>query len=139
MRAVIDTNVLVSGLFWHGPPHKVLEHVRDGTLDLIISPALLAELTDVLGRAKFETILARTGSSLELLLAGVRQLAEIVDPLPLSQPVCRDPDDDKVLALALTVSADLIVSGDDDLLVLNNFKGIPIVTPAEAIALLGVP
>lgn len=94
MRAVIDTNVLVSGLFWHGPPHILLEHIRDGTLDLISSPALLAELTNVLGRAKFETILARTGSPLELLLAGVRQLAEIVDPPPLPQPVCRDPDDD---------------------------------------------
>ncbi len=55
MRAVIDTNVLVSGLFWHGPPHMLLEHVRDGALDLISSPALLAELTNVLGRAKFET------------------------------------------------------------------------------------
>ena len=73
MRAVIDTNVLVSGLFWHGPPHMLLEHARDGALDLISSPALLAELTTVLGRAKFETILARTGSSLELVLAGMRQ------------------------------------------------------------------
>lgn len=115
----------------------LLEHVRDGALDLISSPALLAELTNVLGRAKFETILARTDISLELLLAGVRQLAAIVDPPPLPQPVCRDPDDDKVLALAMAVNADLIISGDDDLLVLTNFEGIPIVTPAQAIALIG--
>lgn len=138
MRAVIDTNVLLSGLFWHGPPHMLLEHVRDGALDLITSPALLAALTNVLGRAKFRAILGRTDFSLELLLAGVRQMTEIVDPRPLPQPVCRDPDDDKVLALALAVRADLIISGDDDLLVLMNFEGIPIVTPAQALTRIGV-
>ena len=138
MRAVIDTNVLLSGLFWHGPSHRLLEHVRDGSLELITSPALLAELTNVLDRAKFRAILERTDFSHELLLAGVRQMAEIVDPLPLPLPVCSDPDDDKVLALALAVSADLIISGDDDLLVLMNFEGIPIVTPAQALTRIGV-
>ena len=116
----------------------LLKHVRDGDLELITSPALLAELANVLRRARFETILARTGTPLELLLAGVRQLGKIVDPPPLLRPVCRDPDDDKVLALALAVSADLIISGDDDLLVLANFEGIPILTPAQATTLLGV-
>ncbi len=57
----------------------------------------------------------------------------MIAPPPLAEPVCRDPDDDAVLALAIAASADLIVSGDRDLLNLKSFQGIAIVTPAEAL------
>ena len=137
MRAVIDTNVLLSGLLWRGPPHALLEHVRAGTLAIVSSPVLLAELADVIGRSKFDAILNRTDTSRERSLAEVRRLAEVLDPPPLPQPVCRDPDDDQVLALALAAQVDLIVSGDDDLLVLQVFEGIPIVTPAQAVQRIG--
>ena len=137
MRAVIDTNVLLAGLLWVGPPHGLLEHVRAGTVTMVSSPALLAELADVIGRPKFDTILARTHTSRERTLAEVRRLAEVVDPPPLPQPVCRDPDDDRVLALAIAARVDLIVSGDDDLLSLGSFEGIRIVAPAEAVRLVG--
>ncbi|KAB2930026.1 MAG: putative toxin-antitoxin system toxin component, PIN family [Rhodocyclaceae bacterium] len=133
MRAVIDTNVLVSGLFWHGAPHALLERVRAGTLTLITSPGLLAELEEVIGRAKFDAILTRSTTSREDTLNELRQLAEVIEPPPLPQPVCRDPDDDHALALALAAQADLIVSGDDDLLALGSFQDIPIVTPAQAV------
>lgn len=133
MRAVIDTNVLLSGLFWHGAPHALLEHVRAGTLGLVSSPALLAELELVIGRAKFDVILTRSNTSREHVLAEAWQLAEVIEPPPLAVPVCRDPDDDAVLALALAAQVDLIVSGDDDLLALMDFQNIPIVTPVRAI------
>ena len=136
MRAVIDTNVLVSGLFWHGAPHALLEHVRTGTLVLISSPVLLTELENVIGRAKFDAILTRSATSREQTLAELRQWAEVIEPLPLALPVCRDPDDDAVLALALAAQADLIVSGDDDLLALKHYQGIPIVAPAQALRLI---
>ena len=136
MRAVIDTNVLLSGLLWRGQPHALLEHVRTGTLAMVSSPALLAELADVIGRAKFDAILTRTNTSRERSLAEVRQLAEVIEPPPLPAPVCRDPDDDAVLALALAAQVDLIVSGDDDLLVLGSFEGVPIVNAAEALRLV---
>lgn len=133
MRAVIDTNVLLSGLLWHGPSHALLEHARAGTLALVSSPALLAELADVIGRAKFAAILTRSSTSHERALAEVRQLAEVVESPPLPQPVCRDPDDDEVLALALATQVDLIVSGDRDLTDLREFEGMPIVGPTEAV------
>ena len=72
-----------------------------------------------------------------VLLSGLRQLTEVIEPPPLAQPVCRDRDDDEVLALALAAKVDLIVSGDDDLLVLQVFDGIPIVTPAQALQHIG--
>ena len=133
MRAVVDTNVLVSGLLWYGAPHAVMERLRSGTLALVSSPALMAEFADVIGRANFDAVLARSNTSRERLLAEVRQLAEIVEPPPLPAPVCRDPDDDKVLALAIAAQIDLVVSGDHDLLSLGSYAGIPIVDAAEAI------
>ncbi len=136
MRAVIDTNVLMAGLLWRGPSHVLLEQVRAGTVSLISSPALLAELADVIGRAKFDAILTRTNTSRERSLAEFRRLAEVIEPPPLPQPVCRDPDDDKVLALALAAKVEFIVSGDKDLLSLSSFEGVRIVTPADAIALI---
>ena len=51
VRAVVDTNVLLSGLFWRGRPHALIEQVRAGTLTLISSPALLAELAEVMNRS----------------------------------------------------------------------------------------
>ena len=55
---------------------------------------------------------------------------------PLPQPVCRDPDDDQVLALALAAKAELIITGDENLLSLGSFEGISIVAPAEAVTMI---
>lgn len=137
MRAVIDTNVLLSALLWRGAPHVLLEQVRAGALILISSPVLLAELEFVIGRAKFDVILTRSNTSRERALTEVRQLAEVVEPPPLAVPVCRDPDDDAVLALALAARADCIVSGDGDLLTLKHYQDIPILDPAQAVRRIG--
>ena len=136
MRAVIDTNVLIAALLWRGPPHALLEQLRAGAMTLVSSPALLAELADVIGRAKFDAILVQSNTSRERALAEVRQLADVVEPSPLPQPVCRDPDDDHVLALALAAKAELIVSGDNDLLSMKSFENIAIVAPAEAVTMI---
>jgi uncharacterized protein len=133
MRAVLDTNVLLAGLLWRGPPHALLEQVRNGSVTFISSPVLLAELAQVLARPKFDAILSRSDTSRDRMLTEIRMLAELIDPPPLAQPVCRDPDDDAVLALAAAAQADWIVSGDDDLLSLASFEGITILTPAQAL------
>jgi putative PIN family toxin of toxin-antitoxin system len=133
VRAIIDTNVFIAGLLWRGSPHVLLDHARAGTLAVISSSTLIAELADVLGRTQFAAILSKTSTSLERTIAEVRQLAELIDPPPLEHPVCHDSTDDHVLALALSANADVVVNGDDDLLVLGSFANIPIVTPAEAV------
>jgi putative PIN family toxin of toxin-antitoxin system len=136
VRAVIDTNVLLSGLLWHGTPHALLESVRAGTLILISSPTLLAELEEVIGRAKFDAVLTRSSTSREHVLSELRKLVKVIEPPPLAVPMCRDPDDDAVLALALASQAEVIISGDDDLLALKFFQGIPIVDPVKALQLI---
>jgi uncharacterized protein len=134
VRAVIDTNVLLSGLLWRGAPHVLVERVRAGVLTFISSPALLAEFADVIVRPKFKLILARSNTDPDRMLAALRRLAEIVDPTPLLVPVSRDSDDDALLALAVASPADMIISGDAELLSLGSHAGIPIITPAEAVA-----
>ncbi len=133
MRAVIDTNVLLSGLLWRGAPHELLNHVRSGELTLISSSALLFELADVLNRAKFVAILNRTNTSRGRTLEEIHRLTEVIEPPLLPQPVCRDTDADAVLAVAIAGQADFIISGDDDLLSLKFYQNIPIITPAEAV------
>jgi putative PIN family toxin of toxin-antitoxin system len=133
VRAIVDTNVLVSGLLWRGNPHALLERVRDGTLTLVSSPALLAELAEVIARPKFDAILIASKTSRERSLAEIHALAEVITPAPLPEPVCRDPDDDEVLALALAAGVDGLVSGDLDLLDLHPFQNIPILTAAQAL------
>jgi len=137
VRAVIDTNVLLSGLLWHGTPHSLLEQVRGGKLVVVCSSDLLTELETVIDRPKFASILTRSNVSSTQLITGLRRLVELVEPPPLAAPVCRDPDDDAILALALAAQVDLVVSGDDDLLSLRHYRGIPIVTPAQALQRLG--
>jgi uncharacterized protein len=137
MRVILDTNVLLAAALWRGPPHVLLELVRSTNLSLVSSPAMLTELAGVLARAKFAAMFVRLQTTPAQSLAELRQLCEVLDPPPLPQPVCRDPKDDMVLALALAAQVDVIVSGDNDLLVLHPFAGIPIFSPAEALAFIG--
>ena len=134
MRIVLDTNVVTSALLWRGIPYQLLQAVRQrANLQLYSSQALLEELADVLTRPSLVKQLATIDRLAVDVLQDYVSAVEIVRAAPLAQPVCRDPDDDDVLALALAAQADLIVSGDQDLLVLGQFKGTPIITARAAL------
>ncbi len=133
MRIVADTNTVVSGLLWHGPPRQILEAARAGKIELFTSEPLLAELHDVLGRAKFITRLAFSGTTSEALTIGYRGLATVIEPATIGAVVHDDPDDDAVLACAVAASASMIVSGDKHLLNLASYQGIPILRASDAL------
>ena len=135
MRVVADTNTIVSAFLWGGPLAAVLSAAREGRITLFTSPVLLAELEDVLSREKFAARIARVGSSVAQMLAGFRALAAIVRPAPL-EAIARDPDDDHVLACALSAKAILIVTRDRDLLDLGTFREIRILASHEALQLI---
>jgi putative PIN family toxin of toxin-antitoxin system len=116
----------------------LIEKMRAGELTMVSSPALMAELGDVIARPTFSAIMERCNVDPGWLLTELRGLAEIVDPPPLSKPVGRDRDDDAVLALAVAMQPALIISGDADLLVLRAHAGVPIVTPARAIEMMTI-
>ena len=136
MRIVADTNTVLSGLLWQGPPRRLLDLARQRTVTLCTSPTLLAELAEVIGRDKFvKRVHAATLSAAEL-VQDYERLAEVVEPQPLPAPTSRDPDDDHVLACARAGKADLIVSGDRDLLILHAYQDIPILSTTDALARL---
>lgn len=130
---VVDTNVLVSAFLWQGTTGKVIELAGEKEVQLFTSRALLDELAAMLGKKKLAKYVAATGLSAEQMLANYRRIATLVTAKQLEQQVSRDADDDAVLACALAARADLIISGDDDLLVLKSFDGISIVTSAQAV------
>jgi putative PIN family toxin of toxin-antitoxin system len=137
VRIVLDTNVVMSALLWRGKPYQLLEAVRHGPRFVLYSSGvLLEELADVLTRPSAAKRLALIDKQAHEVLLDYIAAVEIVAAPALPQPVCRDPDDDAVLALALSASADLIVSGDNDLLVLEQFEGVPIVNATQALALV---
>ena len=84
-------------------------------------------------KKRLSKYVAATGLTADQMLAGLKRLATTVTARQLDLRVSRDVDDDAVLACALAARADLIVSGDDDLLVLGSFKNIPIVSVAWAV------
>lgn len=132
MRLVTDTNVVVSGLLWLGNPGRLLEAAAHGRVTLYTSPVLVAELRNTLHYERLAQRVERSGLTLDELLQRYLNVAIVVEPASVPQ-IVRDPDDDHVLACALTARADLIVTGDTDLLVLNTYQGIPIATAAEAL------
>jgi putative PIN family toxin of toxin-antitoxin system len=133
VRLVLDTNTVVSGLFWGGAPGQLQDAARARRVELYSSPALLGELARVLRRRKFSTRMAGISASIEELIEGYGQLARLVSPAAIAPVVHADPDDDEVLACALAAKADLIVSGDSHLLNLKTYQGIPIMPAAEAV------
>lgn len=134
MRLVLDTNTVVSGLLWKGAEHSLLDAVG-GRVDVApyASPGLLAELADVLSRSKLARAVAASGLSPEQLMSRYLDVVRVVAPADIPAIVLADPDDDQVLACALAAQADLIVSGDPDLLNLKSYQGIPIVGTGEAL------
>ena len=134
MRVVADTNTVVSGLLWHGPPRKFLDAARKGGFELFTSVALLTELEEVLGREKFAKRLVNADITPRELVLGYAALATPVTPLAIPAVILDDPDDDAVLACALAAQADVIVSGDNHLLSLKTYQGIDILTAPKLLA-----
>jgi len=136
VKCVTDTNVVVSGLLWLGNPGRLLEAAATGRITLHTSPALVAELRSTLSYDRLVPRIVRSGLTLEELLARYLNAAIVVNPVTVPRVVADDADDDQVLACALAAQADLIVSGDSDLLALREYQGIRIVDAAAAVTLI---
>ena len=126
MRILFDTNVLFAAFTTRGFCEELVEETIDlGTI--IWSPPLRTEFISALRRKRFVT-----PTVLEA-IAAFSDVCEMCDPVKLPKRVCRDPDDVVVLGTALAGRADLIVTGDHDLLVLRNFRRIQILSPRQVL------
>lgn len=137
MKVVADTNTLISGFLWNGAPAQLLDAGLDSRFTIFSSKALLDEFEATLSAPKFLSRLNAKGLTASGLVTKFRNSCHEVTPSILDLPSnLRDADDLEVLACAIAVPVDLIVSGDKDLLVLGQFRGIPIVDSRAALELL---
>ena len=124
MRLVLDTNVLLAAFLSRGSSHDLLEHAQQHH-QIVLSAFILEEFSSKLA-GKFRVPGPVIDSATQLLTA----TAELVVPVPLAAPVCRDPDDDWILATALAGACGCLVTGDKDLLAIEEHAGCRILAPA---------
>lgn len=134
LRLVLDTNVVVAGLLWSGPPRRLLQAAIDGEVELCSSAVLLDELAQTLGYSKFAARIAQFDTSIAALVAQYTALVSPVAPASVPRVVAGDADDDHVIAAAVAARAELIVTGDrKHLLPIGVHQGIAIVTAREVV------
>jgi len=128
VRAVIDTNVLISAIFWTGSPKRLLNRVRRGEVTFVTSRVLLDELKEILVRPDKPFKLSEEEA--DRVVKAIQNVAEVVETQSQVR-VCRDEKDNKVLECAVDGRAEWIITGDAHLLELQSFKNVRIVTVAE--------
>lgn len=127
-RCVVDTNVLISRLLIPGSvPARAVDHALARGV-LLVSDATLTELAEVLSRSKFDPYVTRQERE-----DFIRKLGGVVRMVDIrwQDAVCRDPRDDKFLHVAVNGEAEVLITGDADLLALHPFHGVAIVTPVD--------
>jgi len=127
MRAVLDTNVFISGIFWRGESSKTIDHWRKGNITLVSSKEIITEIETVL--LDFKIALPE-----DLIKEWSKTISErsiLVEPKEKVNAVIEDPDDNKFIEAALEAKAEFIVTQDKHLLKIKEYRGIRILTPKE--------
>ena len=127
MKIILDTNVLISGIFFAGPPYRILKAWQEGKIKLIVSEEILAEYQKVAEELSQQFPSVDIGQILELLIIH----AEIIDTQEFQVTICEDPDDNKFISCALASKSKIIVSGDKHLLKISGYEGILVLKPSE--------
>ena len=136
-KIVLDTNVLLSGLITtSGNAARIIDAARNGDLQIVLSPILAQELSEVIVRPHIVQKYPLVSQQAEILLDYLRANAIWVKGLPKQRIVAADADDDFVIACAIDGEAEYIVSGDTDLLSIGRYENIIIMSPRQFVDLL---
>jgi hypothetical protein len=127
MRVVLDTNVLVSGIFWRGAPHQILQAWAEGEIELLCSIPILDEYRRVLEGVGKDL----PGFDLGAWMRFIFEHAIFISPSISLSVIREDPSDNRILECAISGKADAIVSGDEHLKSLRHFEGVDILSPRE--------
>lgn len=131
MKVVLDNNVFISGIFWQGLPHQIIELAEEKKIEIFSSQEILDELFGVLQKEKFEYLFQEGKTTRQEVFQKILDLVQICKPKVEIQVIKDDPSDNIFLACALASRADFIISGDSHLLKLKSFQGIPIITAQQ--------
>jgi putative PIN family toxin of toxin-antitoxin system len=132
VKLVLDTNIFISAFYWGGNPQIIIDRIITGLDKLFISNEILNEVIDVMSRPKFK-------SSQEIINRYVRRIEKLGTKIYITGNVTgisRDKDDDSKIECGMMCNADYIITGDEDLLVLEEYNGIKIITPKEYLELI---
>ncbi|GCL35171.1 nucleotide binding protein PINc [Sphaerospermopsis reniformis] len=133
MKVVVDVNVLISALLWGGTPRKTLILAQNNQISIFASPDLFQELETTLKRTKFQAKIKSLGLTVEDILDATTEVLQTCPNISLDIDISqlRDMKDYHILAAAVSAQAEVLITGDQDLLVLNKFAEILIMTPAD--------
>ena len=132
MKVLLDTNIWISGLLWGGNPRRIIQLAVSEQIVLYSSKLLIEELQTTLAYPKLQRRLEKLAITAEELLVEVARITQLCQPVTISDlPQLRDSKDKIVLETAVSVPVEVIVSGDEDLLILREFQDIPILTTKQ--------
>jgi len=127
MKLVLDTNIFISAFYWGGNSEKIINRIIEGVDELFISDQIITEISNVMARPKFKT-------KPETIIGYIKTIEKSSKKIFVDgkiKDICRDKDDDDKLECAILANADFIITGDEDLLVLRDYKTVKIVTQKE--------
>src|SRR3989338_1722470 len=127
LKLVLDTNTIISAFFWNGNEAELFRKIEQGKAALFITREILAEIEDVIKRPKFDKVMKNAGLTPDQIMQKIVSLSHLVIAPKFNIKVCRDEKDNKFLECSESAKVDYLVSGDEDLLVLKEYNGIPIV------------
>lgn len=138
MKVVLDTNVIISGIFWKGPPNEILRLLETrGDLQFVQSVGTYKELEEVIKRGKFVKIIKKRNLNVDIILESLVTICKFyhissntVEKLKREISIV-DKDDLKFIELAIEAKADFIISGDPHLLKIQKYQNIEILKPVE--------
>lgn len=133
LRVVVDTNMLVSGLFGikNSPSSQILSAIRAQKIIMVTSPIILEEVSDVINRLRIVKLTKMTVKERADFITKLIERSEVTVGKQLSKIVGRDVKDDKFLACAVEAKAGYLITGDEDLLILESYQEIQIITPRK--------
>ena len=135
-RLVLDTNTIISAFFWEGNEAELFRKIEQGKAKLYITIEILKEVEEVIKRPKFNEVMRKANLTPDQIMQKIVSLSHLVIAPKITVKVCRDEKDNKFLECAESAKADYVVSGDEDLLVLKEYKGIAIVSTWKILQLL---
>ena len=137
-KLVLDINTVISGLLWKGNEFELLQKIEESKAQFFVTKEILAEIYQVLNYPKMAKYINKAGLSVDKLFEKVNSLSNIVIGPKLRENVVKeDKKDDKFIECAVNAKADIIVSGDEHVLKIKEYKGIKIMTTSEALKILG--
>jgi putative PIN family toxin of toxin-antitoxin system len=127
MKIVLDSNIFVSSFFWGGNPRKVFDRVTNGLDELFITDDILKEIKTVMSRKKFDADIKKVENYINI----IESYSVKIFCKNVAEEISRDRDDNKILQCGLEGDVDFIITGDEDLLILKNYRNIKIINSKD--------